>query len=136
MAGIAGLDGAPLEAALEKAFAMAPVVTWVERLRTVDAGAHGLSRVEDMMADPWVKAHGLSLVQDLEGVGSMMMPGVAARLSRTPMRVGRPVRPVGSDAPAILERIGLRDKLDDLMHDGAISLALIDPTSGELAGKR
>ena len=43
-------------------------------------------------------------------------------MSRTPLRVGQPVRPPGADAPEILARIGLSDSLDALVASGAIRL--------------
>ena len=70
-----------------------------EILRTADIGAHATQHIEDLMQDPWVRAHGLSLTQTLEGVGEMTMPGAAPRLSRTPLAIGKPVRPVGADGP-------------------------------------
>ena len=73
------------------------------------------------MQDPWVRAHGLSITQHISGLGDMVMPGVAARLSRTPLRVGAAVHPVGADAPAILESIGLASELDHFISIGAIA---------------
>jgi crotonobetainyl-CoA:carnitine CoA-transferase CaiB-like acyl-CoA transferase len=84
-----------------------------------------LSRAEDVMEDTWVRDHGLSITQHIEGIGNMSMPGVAARLSRTPLRVGKPVHPAGADAPRILEGIGLSpDDLDRLVAEGAIGMEL------------
>jgi crotonobetainyl-CoA:carnitine CoA-transferase CaiB-like acyl-CoA transferase len=119
LAGVEGLDNVEPER-LETRFAAAPVAVWVERLRAVGIGAHRLVSVEELMDDAWVREHGLSLMQHVEGVGAMTMPGVAARLSLTPLRVGAPVRPPGADAPAVLARIGLADELDQLIAEGAI----------------
>ncbi|MDE3074474.1 MAG: CoA transferase [Chloroflexota bacterium] len=115
--GTAGLAGSTLEQTLEMCLAREPVDVWIERLRSADIGAHALARVEDLMQDAWVRSHGLSLTQNIEGVGNMVMPGVAARLSRTPLRVGDPVHPVGSDGPEVLRRVGLAQQLDDA-HPG------------------
>jgi crotonobetainyl-CoA:carnitine CoA-transferase CaiB-like acyl-CoA transferase len=60
------------------------------------------------------------VVQSIEGVGKMTMPGVAARLSRTPLRVGAPVRPPGADAPAVLASVGLADRLEELLDSGVV----------------
>ncbi|HEX8968867.1 MAG TPA: CoA transferase [Chloroflexota bacterium] len=113
-----------LEAALEERLARGSVAEWTARLRAADIGAHAVERVEDLMRDPWVRAHGLSLTQTIEGVGDMTMPGTAARLSRTPLRVGDAVHPAGSDAPAILASVGLDDRLDALVRSGTLSLSL------------
>jgi crotonobetainyl-CoA:carnitine CoA-transferase CaiB-like acyl-CoA transferase len=113
--------------ALEDQIRGKPVREWVERLTRVGIGAHAVEKVETLMQDPWVLAHGLSLTQNIPGLGEMTMPGVAARLSHTPLRVGRPVNPVGSDAPAILASLGLEDRLDDLVRAGAVSLSVREP---------
>ena len=107
--GLADLDFAcaDLERVLEARFATLPASEWVSRCWTAGVGAHTTERVEELMQDPWVTAHGLSLTQAIDGVGNMTMPGVAARLSRTPLQVGPPVRPVGADGPAILASLTL-----------------------------
>ncbi|MBV9579065.1 MAG: CoA transferase, partial [Chloroflexi bacterium] len=115
LADLAGLEPAALEAALEDRLATATVAEWTGRLLTAGIGAQRVARLEDLMQDPWARAHGLSVVQDIEGVGEMTMPGVAARMSRTPLRIGAPVRPPGADAPIILETLGLADRLDALL---------------------
>jgi crotonobetainyl-CoA:carnitine CoA-transferase CaiB-like acyl-CoA transferase len=122
LARVEGLEDASDEAALERRFAQEPAALWIARLRSADIGAHATAHVEDLMQDEWVRAHGLSLTQHIEGLGQMTMPGVAARLSRTPLRVGDPVHPVGADAPAVLNSIGLADELDRLVDEGTIRL--------------
>jgi crotonobetainyl-CoA:carnitine CoA-transferase CaiB-like acyl-CoA transferase len=122
---LAYLEGPALERALEQRLAGEPADVWISRLRAAGLGAHAIARVEDLMEDAWVRAHGLSITQSIEGIGNMTMPGVAARLSRTPLRVGEPVRPAGADAPRILASIGLStDDLDRLVAEGAIRLEL------------
>jgi crotonobetainyl-CoA:carnitine CoA-transferase CaiB-like acyl-CoA transferase len=115
------------DGACDERFRERTVAEWVEQLTAAGVGAHAVQKVEDLMQDPWVQAHGLSLTQDLPGLGEMTMPGVAARLSRTPLRVGRPVNPVGSDAPAILNELGLGERLEDLVRAGAVSLSVREP---------
>jgi crotonobetainyl-CoA:carnitine CoA-transferase CaiB-like acyl-CoA transferase len=105
---------------LEERFRQQTVEEWVACLNRGRVGAHRVMQVESLMDDPWVRAHGLSLTQHFDGLGDMTMPGVAARLSRTPLRVGAPVHPVGSDAPAILTALGLSDQLDQLVNCGAV----------------
>jgi crotonobetainyl-CoA:carnitine CoA-transferase CaiB-like acyl-CoA transferase len=111
-----------LERALEEALARHPVSYWLEQLPPVGAGVQGLGNVRQLMLDPWARAHGLSVTQTIEGVGDVTMPGPAPRMSGTPLRVGHPVRPPGADAPMLLERIGMTDKLDELVASGAIRL--------------
>ncbi len=115
-------DNDALERALEEALAKQPVAYWVERLPQVGAGVQGLVNVRQLMLDPWARAHGLSVTQTIEGVGEVTMPGPAPRMSGTPLRVGRPVRPPGADAAMLLERIGMADALDALVASGAVRL--------------
>ncbi len=122
LAELAELDATALEAALEMRLATKTVAEWTPLLLAAGIGAHRVARVEDLMQDGWARAHGLSVVQDIEGVGEMTMPGVAARLSRTPLRIGTPVRPPGADAPEILAGVGLGQRLDELLTSGAIAM--------------
>jgi crotonobetainyl-CoA:carnitine CoA-transferase CaiB-like acyl-CoA transferase len=103
--GLTDLTHADLEAELEARFRELPADVWIARLRAADVGAHGLVRVDELMEDAWVRAHGLSLDQDIPGLGKMRMPGVAVRMSRTPLRVGAPVRPVGADTEEVLAEL-------------------------------
>jgi crotonobetainyl-CoA:carnitine CoA-transferase CaiB-like acyl-CoA transferase len=66
------------------------------------------------MTDPYVRERGLSVCQVVDGVGETTAPGLPVTLSRTPMRVGDPPRKPGSDAPAILEEIGMTDEMTRL----------------------
>ena len=107
-------EGAGGGLGLEDAFRNEDAATWVSRLRAAGLAAHEWVRVADLMQDPSVKARGLSVQQDVEGAGPTTAPGVTVRLSRTPMRVGDPPRPAGSDAAAILEELGMADQLPKL----------------------
>jgi crotonobetainyl-CoA:carnitine CoA-transferase CaiB-like acyl-CoA transferase len=103
-----------LEQRLEALFAGAPAAVWVERLRKAGVSAHEHVPVKDLMTDAYVKARGLSVTQDVEAVGITTAPGLSVRLSRTPMRLGETPRRPGSDAPQILEEIGMADQLPKL----------------------
>jgi crotonobetainyl-CoA:carnitine CoA-transferase CaiB-like acyl-CoA transferase len=110
---VEGLSGTKLEAVLSDAFAGEPATTWVQRLRDADIAAHEIVPVAELMQDEYVKKAGLSVSQTVAGVGETTAPGLSVRFSRTPMRMGEIHQP-GSDAPAILERIGLADQLEKL----------------------
>jgi crotonobetainyl-CoA:carnitine CoA-transferase CaiB-like acyl-CoA transferase len=124
---LADLGSGELESALETRFAMRRVSEWTTLLVQSGMGAHRVERVEDLMQDAWVREHGLSLVQRIEGVGDMTMPGIAARMSRTPLRVGAAVRPPGADAPAILASLGLSERYAELVETGAVAVAASAP---------
>jgi crotonobetainyl-CoA:carnitine CoA-transferase CaiB-like acyl-CoA transferase len=107
------LEGVMLESELEATFLGDTAATWVQRLRKAGIPAHEVTPVAELMQDEHVKRRDLSVSQTVEGVGETTAPGLSVRFSRTPMRLGEVHRP-GSDAPAILERIGMGDQLDRL----------------------
>jgi crotonobetainyl-CoA:carnitine CoA-transferase CaiB-like acyl-CoA transferase len=115
------------ESALEEGLAKRPIAYWLPRLQAAGVGAQPLTRIEELMQTAWVRDHGLSVTQ-----GNMTMPGIAVRMSRTPLRLGAAVRPPGDDAPAILASIGMAPRLDALMQAGAITMTHA-PASPSLA---
>jgi crotonobetainyl-CoA:carnitine CoA-transferase CaiB-like acyl-CoA transferase len=72
------------------------------------------------MQDEFVRASGLSVVQDVDGVGNVVMPGAPVCLSTTPMRVGQAAKPPGADALDILRDVGLEQELPRLEREWAI----------------
>ncbi len=72
------------------------------------------------MHDPYVSAHELSLTREHDEIGLVTTCGPVPRLSRTPIRVGRPAPKPGSDAPEILSEIGLGDRLEALIEAGVV----------------
>ena len=72
------LDGDDLAAALAAGFATRTVEEWVDALTSAGLGAHALVTIEDVMEDPWVQAHNLSVVRQHEGVGEVRMVGPLA----------------------------------------------------------
>jgi len=117
---LARRTGAALEAALEAAFATAGAQDLIARLAGAGVAAHVVVPVEDLMADPLVRARGLSVTQEVEGVGSCTMPGVSPRLSDTPALVGHPPRRPGEDAREVLAAAGLAERLDALERGWAL----------------
>jgi crotonobetainyl-CoA:carnitine CoA-transferase CaiB-like acyl-CoA transferase len=117
------LEGPDLERTLEARFARAPAAAWVERLRQAGIAAHAWTRVADLMADPVVRAQGLSVTQQAEDVGEVTMPGLSVHLSDTPMRLGTAARRPGADAESILQDIGLADEMGRLERVWALQTA-------------
>jgi crotonobetainyl-CoA:carnitine CoA-transferase CaiB-like acyl-CoA transferase len=95
-------------------FAELPARVWVDRLRQAGVSAHVVVSVAELMADPWVRSHGLSVTQTVEGVGEVTMPGLSVTLSATPMRLGSPPHRPGSDAETILHEVGMAETLPAL----------------------
>jgi crotonobetainyl-CoA:carnitine CoA-transferase CaiB-like acyl-CoA transferase len=111
-----------LEQALEQRFAGDIVDSWVSRLTNAGIGAHRyLGDLEELMVDPWVTAHELSLTREHDAMGLVTTCGPAPRLSRTPIRVGQPAPKPGSDAYEILSEIGLTDReIEALIDTGVV----------------
>ena len=107
-------DPDKLERALEACFARGTVAAWVERLQTAGISAHAVVQLPDLMLDPWVRAHGLSVTQQAEGVGDVTYPGPSPRLSDTPVRLGAPVKQPGADAESVLQEVGLAEAIPSL----------------------
>jgi crotonobetainyl-CoA:carnitine CoA-transferase CaiB-like acyl-CoA transferase len=110
----ATLEASQLEQALEARFAELPAAVWVDRLRQAGVSAHAVVPIAGLMADPWVRSHGLSVTQTVEDVGDVTMPGLSVSLSRTPMRLGGPPHRPGSDAAPILQELGMAEALPAL----------------------
>jgi len=72
------------------------------------------------MADPLVRARGLSATREHDEIGPVTTTGPGIKLSRTPLVIGRPAPKPGSDAASILDQIGLRGELDRLIRERII----------------
>lgn len=111
LAGFASLHGEALEQALAHRFASHTVDTWVARLTEAGIGAHRyIADLDELMQDPWVTAHNVSLTREHDEIGLVTTCGPVPRLSRTPIRVGRPAAKPGSDAYDILTEVGLAER--------------------------
>ena len=120
---LAQLSLAEDEAALEAAFASDTLGAWIAKLHGAGIGAHAI--VEDVAAlrdDPYVRAHGLALTRDHEGLGPVTTNGPSPRLSRTPAVPGRPAPKPGSDAASILADINMSAELHRLVESGVVVL--------------
>ena len=128
VASVAGLEGATdrtgddLADALAARFATRSMGEWVAALTSAGLGAHALVTIEDVMDDPWVRAHNLSVVRAHEDVGDVRMVGPSPRLSATPVRVTAPARPPGSDALEVLDELGLASEFDTLIEEQALAV--------------
>src|SRR5262249_536396 len=108
-----------------------PVAEWVALLGAAGIGAHAVISATQLVRDPWVAAHGLSVTREHAGGDVITTIGPPARLSRTPPSPGRPASPPGAAAPParpggggaeVLALIGLGDRLDDLIAQGVVAL--------------
>ncbi|HAJ01493.1 MAG TPA: hypothetical protein DCL97_12540, partial [Dehalococcoidia bacterium] len=112
-----------LALALEERFQASTVDTWVGRITDAGLGAHRVvTNPHELMDDPWVLDHGLSLTRDHQEIGLVTTAGPAPRLSRTPVAPGKPASKPGADALSILEEIGMGGQFDGLLERGIIRL--------------
>jgi crotonobetainyl-CoA:carnitine CoA-transferase CaiB-like acyl-CoA transferase len=127
-----GLEGPALEARLEAVFTNGAVDKWVTRLRESDIGAHRVVfDMRELLTDPWVEAHGLSVTRDHEGWGPITTTGPTQRLSRTPVMPGRASPRPGSDGRAILNEIGLGGRADALVEAGVVVTEGVEAMVGD-----
>jgi crotonobetainyl-CoA:carnitine CoA-transferase CaiB-like acyl-CoA transferase len=121
LSGIESLTGAALASSLEERFQGSSVESWVERLAAAGVGAQRvITNVRELMTDPWVVSHGLSITREHDEIGSVTTCGPAPRLSRTPVRPGRPAPKPGSDAQEILQEHNLEGRYQPLLDAGIV----------------
>ena len=121
LSGIASLQGEALAQSLEERFQSQTVDAWVHRLTGVDIGAHRVvADVEELMNDPWVIDHGLSLIRPHDDIGMVTTCGPAPRLSRTPVTTGWAAPKPGKHAQEILGEVGMGDRFDRLLEQDIV----------------
>lgn len=123
LAGPARLPEAEMQAGLEAVIEKRTVAEWVAALTPLGIGVHVvLPGAAELADDPWVQAHGLCVTRDHGALGPVTTNGPGLRMSRTPPGPGRPAPPRGSDAADILDEIGMREQLDDLLKRRIVAL--------------
>ncbi len=121
LSGIDSLQGDALASSLEERFQGNSVAFWVERLAAAGVGAQRvITNVRELMTDPWVESHGLSLTREHDELGMVTTCGPAPRLSRTPVRPGIPAPKPGAHAHEILDEHDLGDHYQALLDSGVI----------------
>jgi crotonobetainyl-CoA:carnitine CoA-transferase CaiB-like acyl-CoA transferase len=99
----------------------------VARLVAGGIAAQAVVPVEELMVDESVRAQGLSISEEVEGVGPCVMPGVSPHLSETPARPGAAPRRPGSDALVVLGSVGLADRLPALERGWVVRSSDLPP---------
>ena len=122
--GLANIDafrGEALARSLEEHFRSNSVQVWVQRLNDAGIGAHRvLPDVSELLDDSWAIDRGLSITREHDEIGLVTGFGPSPRLSRTPVRPGRPAPKPGAQGREILEEIGLGQDFDRLLERGVI----------------
>ena len=106
---LATLSDADQQNLLAHTFGQQTFDFWVNKLRACDPGIHRLVTVQELMSDPWVVDHGLSLTRVHKNIGMIRTIGPVARLSRTPLIAGQPATPPGSDLAAVMQALAARE---------------------------
>jgi crotonobetainyl-CoA:carnitine CoA-transferase CaiB-like acyl-CoA transferase len=125
--GLAGIAPEQLEAFLAEYFAGGPVEDWVQRLNAAGIGAQRAIAVDELMDDPWVVEHGLSLTREHVGAGLVRTNGPGQRLHRTPVVPGAPASVPGADAAAVFDEYGLGARFGALTASGVL---VVEPSQG------
>ncbi len=110
------------EPALENLFRSAPVGVWIDQLTRAGIGAQRLVAIDELMHDRWVTQHGLSITRVHDTGERITTVGPVARLSRTPVRAGRPTPTPGADALDVLADLHREQQLDQLLAQGVIGI--------------
>ena len=116
--GLEGVDELPaegLEAELERRFSARDAADWCQALTAAGSGAQRLTGIPELMDDPWVVAHGLSLTRPHDTGEEITTVGPPARLSGTPVSAGRQAGSPGADGPEILAGLGLDEQAVQLV---------------------
>jgi crotonobetainyl-CoA:carnitine CoA-transferase CaiB-like acyl-CoA transferase len=120
---VAASTGPDLAAALAAAFATVGATELAARLTAAGIAAHAVVPIAELMTDAVVQGRGLSVIQDVTGVGKCTMPGVSPRLSDTPALVGHPPSRPGADAERVLGSVGLAERLAALERGWVVRAA-------------
>jgi crotonobetainyl-CoA:carnitine CoA-transferase CaiB-like acyl-CoA transferase len=123
LADLAGVSGPALERAFEERFRSRSINEWTGMLSAAGIGVHRVvADVRELMDDPWVRSHGLSITRDHEGFGPITTTGPSPRLSRTPPVPRRPAPRPGADAAEILAEAGMANEFDRLVRERVVVL--------------
>ena len=126
--GKASSSYAELEALLERKFADSSMADCLATLKAQGIAAHELVMSLPLLPeDPVVRAQGLCITREHEGMGPVTTIGSVVNLSQTPVSPGNPASKPGRDALSILEGIGMADQLDQLVKDRVIVMDGVVP---------
>jgi crotonobetainyl-CoA:carnitine CoA-transferase CaiB-like acyl-CoA transferase len=96
-----------LEGALAGWIAARPSADVLAEFEAAHAAAAPVYTMADLARDPQVRERGV-----LAEVGGVVMPGLVARLSRTPGRIAGPGRPLGADTDEVLSETARPEEVE------------------------
>ena len=98
-----------LEGEMGRIFSLKTRQQWVSQLNAAGVSAIENVAMPDLRDDPHVRRAGLVLTREHPGRGRADQVGTTARLSGTPMRLGRPAPVLGAETHEILWQAGYTD---------------------------
>jgi crotonobetainyl-CoA:carnitine CoA-transferase CaiB-like acyl-CoA transferase len=120
-------DAAGVQQVLNEALSAQTAAHAVHTLREAGVGAHEVLTTEQVMTREPAMKLGLSLTQATAEFGPVVQPGLTVRLSESPLVLGRPAGPAGSDAESVLAEVGLADRLPALSRAWVLRTADLPP---------
>lgn len=103
-----------LESELEIAFRTRTAAEWMTSLGSSGIGAQVVVRLPELFDDPYVSSTGLRLDQVSDEIGPVTMPGPVVTVDGERLTPGRVANAPGSDACAVLSRLGREEDLESL----------------------
>jgi len=108
-----------LEREIEAITGQRPTADWIERLDAAGVPGGPVLSYDEALADPHVQARDMVTELDHPVFGRMRTIGIPAKMSGTPMHVGRAAPLLGEHTREVLESGGLaEDRVADLLADG------------------
>ena len=121
--GIVPAQDGSLAAELTAIFSRRPRAHWLERLTNAGVSAIENVGISDFRNVLQVREAGLIVTREHPGQGRADHLGNTAKLSKTPMRLGRPTPMLGRDGPEILAEAGYSaEQVAALLEKGAVTL--------------
>ncbi|MFQ6030925.1 MAG: CoA transferase, partial [Dehalococcoidia bacterium] len=106
---------------LANIIAAEPRQHWIDRLSPLGISVVPNIFISDFRDDPGVRQAGLIVTREHAGRGRTDHLGNTARLSETPMSVGRPTPILGADNQEILQEAGYTEpEIESLLKNGAV----------------
>jgi formyl-CoA transferase len=112
-----------MDAVVLERLAERTVAEWIDRLNEAGVACGPIYSVDQVFADPQVRAAGLVHEQTHASFGPVKVLGLPVSLSRTPPTVRTPAPVAGADTRDVLQRLGYdKDEIDALATAGVVEV--------------
>lgn len=106
---------------LSAAFQKAGKAHWIEKLNQAGVPCGPIYSMDEVFADPQVRHANIAETVQHQERGDIQLIAQAARLSRTPGRIAKPIAQRGEDNPSILSELGLSaEAIEALKAEGVL----------------